>query len=369
MNRRLPLPPGGSQIRAQKGFTLMELLIVVTVIGIFASVMGGYVSEALSFTKQNYVLDQSRINRELGRTLLEWSARYANGRLPAPYNDPAGGPTTRSGLFDPAGLTSADPDVQRAAVAFVNLASAKGIALSQINLDGLGAPRMRAYQRVQGQTLEIPFFGFAGDRVTVTFDVGVIYQTRCHLDDTLCNPNPATGLPGASAAMTPGNYAAFQAADDDFGLIKISTLDLQRAQLELTAYRITTLREGARSYFNALLGQAPPGDPTNFFPAPSGGGAPNLAGQNPSTNQGCHDGWYTLSAGNVNVLDVLGLGKGEFGVTAWGGPVQYCRDFDPVAVDASSANTPPHIGALRIHRSVSEALAPGIPASNLVFTM
>ena len=57
----------------------------------------------------------------------------------------------------------------------------------------------------------------------------------------------------------------------------------------------------------------------------------------------------------ADVLDALNLGREEYGVTAWGGSVDYCRKFD---VNGSIGLSAPHWSALRINALVSRQLDP-----------
>jgi hypothetical protein len=71
---------------------------------------------------------------------------------------------------------------------------------------------------------------------------------------------------------------------------------------------------------------------------------------------------------SVNVLAQLGLGALEYGVTAWGGTIQYCRDYDLIdSPTNANANAQPHYAALRINKSVSLGSIPDATAINNVF--
>src|SRR5690606_29625636 len=96
-------------------------------------------------------------------------------------------------------------------------------------------------------------------------------------------------------------------------------------------------------------------------------GAPNLVRSVPVMN--CYDGWYSLDALNVNVLAQIGLDPTEFGVTAWGGTIEYCRDYEPSPEAGYTANDAPHYAALRFNQNLSKALAPTNNASqNVIVT-
>jgi hypothetical protein len=54
----------------------------------------------------------------------------------------------------------------------------------------------------------------------------------------------------------------------------------------------------------------------------------------------------------------MGVSSTEFGTTAWGGAMEYCRDYEPDGTDTSNADTPPHYAAIRIHKNVSTGGSP-----------
>ena len=96
------------------------------------------------------------------------------------------------------------------------------------------------------------------------------------------------------------------------------------------------------------------------------GGTLTLGPANATTNMGCRDGWYNLAATNVDILTQLGMDKSEQGVTAWGGVIDFCRDYDPAL--SGTHNSPPHYGALRMNRDATSAVAPTVLSNAVIIT-
>jgi hypothetical protein len=97
----------------------------------------------------------------------------------------------------------------------------------------------------------------------------------------------------------------------------------------------------------------------------SPGRAASKSGQNPAGNQGCRDGWYSLATSDV--LAQIQQSSQLYGTTAWGGAVEFCRDYDPLGAKVADA---PHKAALRINANVSQGIAPDsvVSGNNIVLT-
>lgn len=334
------------------GFTLVELTITVLVAGILTAVAAPLVRGYLVARDDAYRERSTLDNQRIASALLDYAATATlGGTLPEPFT--GGGYT--STVFNPV-------DTSAEGLALRQGLLATGIAANAINDDGYGSKRVRVYQRVAGIAHEVPLYYRSGPLVTLTYDYAVVYQSSCPLGNAACNPTATTGVPGASPALTEANFATWEAAEGDVGAVHLSTLPLQMAMLSATTQRLDRVRDALTAHLRVHQVTAAAGDTTNWFPAPT----PTLAGKNPLTNQGCRDGWYSLSTSTV--LPAVGLAPEEYGVTAWGGEIEFCRDYDP---DGSGApNAPPHYAALRINRAASAGLPPSaaLPASNVVLT-
>src|SRR5690606_20737680 len=110
-----------------------------------------------------------------------------------------------------------------------------------------------------------------------------------------------------SGAFTISNVTSWVPDGRDYGAVSFSTLSEQKQMLRQTAGRINRLSDKLTSEFYTRLRLAAANSTDNYFPKPTNGGAPILAGYNPVVNMGCHDGWYRLSASNVNILEQIGL--------------------------------------------------------------
>ncbi len=336
-----PYPVSSQRTR---GFTLIELAVSILVIGILLSLTD--MAGVIKVGQRTYMARQEYVNKNIAATLLQYAKTSTTlGRLPAPYT----GNGYYSTVLDPTNTTLA------------SIFTAANIAPNEINTDGSTAARVRAYQTVT-LTKTLPFDFQSGPSVTLTYDYATLYQTECMQSDTSCNVAPH---PGASSALTPGNYATWTTTSPDLKPEFFSTLPLQQQMLSLTNQRLTELRDRFASYYSAQTLAGVAGATTNYFPFPYQGattGTPNpdLSGATAGANQGCWDGWYNLNAANINLLAQLGLTKSQYATTAWGAQVEYCRDYDP-ALRGAGAN--PHYAALRFHQSLSAGSTPDTTAA------
>lgn len=332
--------------RNSSGFTLIEVLIAIVVAGVLGALA---TSQLAVFSASHDLVKSERAkedNRKAGLGLLE-EARENNGRLPAPYT----GGAFNSVVADPANASLVS-----------NLINS-GLENSTINSDGSIGQRVRAYQRIT-VTENVPFFLEGGETVSLVYDIGVVYQTNCLITDTSCNPS-STGLSGSSALLTSSNVQTWDVTGTDRHPYMFSTFKLQRQMVNKTVDKMMAIRDALKTaFYNAML-SSPPGDATNFYPAPLGAGAPDLSGADVTLNEGCRDGWYALNASSVNVLSQINLVPSSYyGITSFGGRIEYCRDYDP---SNTTANSPPHGVAIRINRSISTGAAPAA-SGNLILS-
>ena len=341
------------------GFTLTELLIVIVIVGIVSAVLAPEFSALLTAQRSAYVQKHQLNNQLIGAALLNYAANSTQtGRLPAPYS----GTGYTSTVYNPS-------DGSGAGVALANALTQSGINPSEINDDGTASQAVRVYQLVQGLAQQVPLYFQSGPLVTLSYDFGAVYLTTCPKSSASCNPTPATGIPGTSAALTPGNYGTWSPVDPDARAHYVSSLPIQKQMLATSVQRLEKIRDTLISYLRANQVTAAGGYSTNSYPTKAGTAAAcTLSGAYPNSNQGCRDGWYSLSSVGVAVLATAGLGQDEFGKTAWGGPIQYCRDYDPTGT--KTPNAAPHYGAVRILANVTAGAAPdaAVPGNNVVLT-
>lgn len=338
----------------QSGFTIPELLITVVILGIISQALSSLFPLLGGLSQIEYSDRQKVTNAAIGAAMESWAASQSPlGQLPVPYTG--------------AGLTNAPLDPNSAAVtdlALMDLIRRSRVDPSSIVDDASAMHNVRVYQRLTGLTEAVPLFRSTGPSATLTYQLGVLYTTACGRTGGVCNPNAALGIPGQSPVLTLANRQTWDVTDPDLGAVYVSTLGLQRSRLDMTAERMRKIANELVRYFNLMRISAAPTATNNFYPVAT---AVNLAGGNPASNMGCRDGWYSLDASNVDVLSKLALPQAEYGVTPWGGRIQYCRDYDPLGTNG--ANAEPHYGALRINGSVSLGQAPtGVLASDLVIT-
>ncbi len=318
----------------QRGFTLVELFIGVLILGIIALVTAQMISMALALYEGTKRAEAQVYNLRLASALKAFARNSNGGRLPTPY--------TGNGLFS-AVYNPEDTSTTGQALAF-ELRNTS-VPLSQINSDSSLLKNVKAYRVVQGLTYTVPLYFTTGTPVTLTYDVGTLVQTTC-AQGNACNK----GIPGDSVALTDANAATWDAGGSDYAAVTFSTLPDQKEMLRMTIGRINRLTDRLASEFYTRQRLSAADSANNFYPLPTNAGAPNLSGGESASF--CYNGWYRLDATNVNILPQLGLDKAEFGVTAWGGPIEYCQDFDPTQAGANKA---PHYAALRFNKNLTSA--------------
>lgn len=336
--------------RNARGFTLTELIVTVTVLGVLTAVVAPLIGNYLSARESAYRERATLDNQRIATALLDFAATQTpRATLPLPYS---GAGYTKT-VFNPA-------DNSVAGLALQQGLYGTGVSPAAINDDGYQSKRVRVYQLVPGIQHQVPLYYRSGPLVTLSYDYGVLYQTACQKLDASCNPRAVTGVPGDSPELKATNLTTWDVAGEDYPATHLSTLPLQMAMLSATAQRLDRIRDKLISHLRDHQVTANAGDETNWFPGTGSGG------KDPLLTQGCRDGWYSLVTSNV--LPTLGVAPEEYGVTAWGGAIEYCRDYD---ADASGLpNKPPHYAALRVNRSLSLGVVPdpALPAANIVLT-
>ncbi|VFM96071.1 MAG: hypothetical protein BECKG1743D_GA0114223_101411 [Candidatus Kentron sp. G] len=159
--------------------------------------------------------------------------------------------------------------------------------------------------------------------------------------------------------------------------------------LRITGERLNRIRDRLTEYHVSAQLAAQADTTENLYPAPSSSKETLMALDVAVEGDDCDDAWYDLSSNKVDILFLIGLDtqqeseeeEKEYGVTAWGGGIWYCRDYNPQALedicDADTGSDPGavvcriHHAAIRIHRSVSEGEAPdaGNSENNLVLAI
>lgn len=337
-----------------RGFTLVELTIVVLVVSILFVALTPVYAYLVTSSKNTYSAQQTMNNQNIAMAFMSYAANSTGlGTLPSPYT---GSGYTKT-IYNPA-------DVTVPGIALTQALTQSGIIPAQINDDGTAGVNVRVFQSVNGLTQQIPLNFLSGPLVILTYQYGAIYMTTCMKSTASCNPTVATGVPGISVAMSGANYTTWASTGTDLPAFFVSTLPIQKNMLTTTAQRLDKLRDVMISYLRVQQVNALAGDATNWYPAD---GTDSLQGASAATNQGCHDGWYSMS-GSTILSTSFDLSSTEFGTTAWGGDIEYCRDYDPT--NAKAANASPHSAAIRINASVSSGIAPDhvVLGNNVVLT-
>lgn len=319
----------------QSGFTLIELVVSVAILGVLLAMLAPMLSWAMTFIEAANRNEVTLNNRKLADGLLSYARASNGGRLPASATNGS----IRHDLYN----TSTSP------ATLVEALRNTGVPVSEILGDKAVNQNRRVYQVVRNLEHTEPLYFTTGPGMVLRYDFGVIYMTE------LKRNSAATGNSyGASPELTSTNRLTWEPVYPDYGAIAFSSLPLQKEMLRMTLARINRLTDRLQSEYHARLRYTAAAATTNLFPANT---AFQLAGATPAMNMGCRDGWYDLSAVNVDILEQIGLNKDEYSRTAWGGQIAYCRDY--VSNTASAPDEPPHYAAIRIHRETWATGTPG----------
>lgn len=332
----------------QRGFSLIEAMMVVSIMGVLSVLMAPMMGELFAARKLAMQDQERQINAAIAASFLQFARTESPfGRLPEPYSH-AG-----------SGFILAPWDPSDAALA--SLFQERGLKTDNINTDGRAIRGIRVYQRLEDLVEEVPIAGITGPTVELLYDFGVIYSTMCSsTGGTGCNEAP---IPADSEALTEANRSTWKTAGEDFGEAFVSSLPVQRERLNLTIQNMDQVRDAFREFVRSAQ-LASPADPSNFLPNSTSSpastlGAPGSPGR--IAGQGCTVSWISLSSSDV--LEKIGMTPEISGETAWGGALEYCRDYDATGTQATG--DVPHHGAIRFNRFVSEGLDPdAVTATN-----
>lgn len=352
----------------ERGFTLFEVIIAVLLLGILSIVLGPAFRTLLTARAQSYAAEQLAINQKIAAALTTYSeyGTQPAGMLPAPCNN-----STNKffyGIYQPTYCSGTAP--------LLSYLLQQGVPPHLVNEDGTDAHNVRVYQRVDSVSQNTFLFYQSGPEVALNYDVGVVYTTNCS-KSAACNVSAAsstnppksqpvyasdTAATAGAVRWTSSNLATWTPGLRDVGAAYFTTLPQQKKMLQATAAHLDRIRS-ALTAFVAVKQAAAPTSTANFYPQPIDVAQRMPAEPNPGGNQGCREGWYDLSAANSDILAQVGLStridlgrQNEYGWTAWGGTIEYCRDYDPTLT--SGYGVAPHFAALRINNAVSYGMAP-----------
>lgn len=327
------------------GFTLLEMLISVIIGAILTSMLFSWMMVAASYQERSYREAVRQDNQAIARALRNYASVENKGFLPEPFTGGA--------------YRNVPVDIMNANL--IEFLAQGLVSASRYNQDDSTAQNVKYYEVISPKpTYCMPIVGSSSECVTLVYDRAVIYQTACSIADA-CND----GSPGVSPAYA---LSGWSVVAPDLMPVEISTLDIQQANWRTTWLRLNETRQKIRNAFNATVAASAAGNTDNHFFKPNLAGSPDLQGADPATNQGCADGWYQLDNVDVNILQFYGLEpQSIYSVTAWGGRIEFCRDYDPTG---QGANTLPHVAALRINKLVTSGQAPAAGlAQNLILVI
>lgn len=296
-----------------QGFSLIEIIISMVVLGVLMLILSQNSDGALSAFSVAQDEEQEAINKRLASVALDYAATATlTGKLPTP--EPA------KYQFNLTGLTPA-----------VTTLKALLVEARITPREANDTPQYaRVYQVATPPDINVPLYGATGPAVTLSYEEGIIVATHCRRDEA-CN----TPIPGASGVFDTSTFDTYTLQGEDFGLARFSTLGLQKLKLARTAENIDTIRTRMQEIFRERQRQTDANSTTNFFPRPA------VFPSAITTTYCSNAGWFNL---DDEILGQIGL-TATHGLTAWGGKIQYCPDFDPAN---NGLDEPPHFAALRI---------------------
>lgn len=357
----------------------MEMVLAVAVLGVLTLAIAPSLGALRTAQRQAYVSEQADLNQRIVRAMLSHAedAVLPPGTLTPPCNNNTN--KVFASIYNTtycSGTTSSLRDylIQ------------EQVPLDQVAHDGTAAKNLRVYQRVGGLSQPTYLYAQGGPLAYLDYEVGVVYTTNCSITAP-CNRTAAssaappksqpvyeneTAATAAALRLQESNMNTWVPGTQDVGVAYLSTLPLQKKLMKQTVDHLERVRAAFLRYYDAKRLESPTST-ANHFPRPSDAVVQQPEDPYPESNQGCREGWYLLDSAVSDLLAQVGLGVNpEFGRTAWGGSIEYCRDYDPSLT--SPYNTAPHYGALRISAYISVGGAPedtrsgGDPFNNIVIS-
>lgn len=316
-----------------QGFTLLELMLVIVILSIAASASTGMINQIAGF----YMAEQDLINeselRSIADAHIKYSALHNRGQLIGSYS---GGDCNACPINTTIGeLTN-----------YVENRGQRTASLS--NYDTTSVLNVRGLM-LDANTYQATFSVPAAVNMVLEYKAGVIVQTDCPKGST-CD----TGESWATPAYVQTGWVPNARITKS---VPYNNLESMQTLASGTVERVVYVQQKIREYTQEMVISNPANLDVNYLPVPNLPSTPDRSGTDPTGNGGCINGWWDLGSASVNLLDIVGLEQ-SYGTTLFGGSVQYCADFDLTAVDASAADTAPHVGAIRINRFVTRGSAP-----------
>lgn len=327
----------------QRGFTIIETLAALVLMSIAALAVSGLANQVSGMYRAERDLDNRAELRAIADAHLKYAALHNNGALLGSY--------TAGSCTD----CPIDTTVQELTTYVETRAQRLADAMNYDN----SSNRLVRGLMLDENTYQSTFSTATASNMVLEYRAGVIVQTSCPPGGT-CD----TGASWANPIYVQSGWAANPVITD---WVPYSNLEIMQDRAVATIDKLLFLQRKIRDYTQELVISNPSIVDANYLPLPNLPASPDLSGTDPTMQGGCINGWHDLSSADVNVLEIVGVTK-TYGTTIFGAPVEYCADFDLSAVDASSADTAPHVGALRINRFVTTGAAPAASnTDNIIF--
>lgn len=323
----------------QHGFTLVEVMLVLVIMGIAASAASGLMNQIAGFYAAERDLQNSSELRAIADAHVKYAAVHNAGAM--------------VGSFDSTECNSCPIDTTVTELTnYVENRTQRTANAS--NYDSTSVFNVRGLMfdsTVYQATLNLP----SAINVVLEYTAGVVVQTNCP-KGAACDTSESWKTPAyTQAAWVP--HASITKS------VPFNNLEVLQNLATGTVERVVYVQQKIREYTQEMVISNPADIDSNYLPVSNLPSSPDYTGSNPSSNGGCINGWYDLSSSDVNLLAIVGL-ESSYGSTLFGGVIEYCADLDLTALDASTADTAPHIGALRINRFVTRGDSPSITNTN-----
>lgn len=323
----------------QHGFTLIEVMLVLVIMGIAASAASGLMNQIAGFYAAERELQDSSDLRAIADAHVKYAAVHNVGAL--------------VGAFDSGSCNSCPIDTS--VVELTNYVENRTQRTANAsNYDSTSVFNVRGLMldpTVYQTSLNLP----SAINLVLEYTSGVVVQTNCPKGST-CDTSELWRVPSYTQTGWVPNSVITQS-------VPFNNLEILQNLASGTIDRVVYVQQKLREYTQEMVISNPADVDSNYLPVSSLPSSPDYTGSNPTSNGGCINGWYDLGSSDVNILSIIGL-ESSYGATLFGGVIEYCTDFDLTAVDASTADTAPHVGALRINRFVTRGGSPDITNTN-----
>ncbi|RZD19631.1 prepilin-type N-terminal cleavage/methylation domain-containing protein [Pseudoalteromonas sp. MEBiC 03485] len=325
--------------RQSHGFSLIEVLVAITILAIAASASSGLINQIAGFYKIERDLENDTELRAIADAHVKYASVHNSGAILSAFTE--------------GDCYSCAIDTTNAAL--VNYVESRTQRTAKIsNYDSSSVKNVRGLM-LDATTYQASLNLPSAINLILEYRAAVVVQTNCPKSST-CDTDESWKTPAYTQTGWVPNSTIEKA-------VPFNNLEILQGLASSSVERVILVQQKIREYKHELVLANNADVNINFLPVSTHPSTPDYTGSDPTVNGGCINGWYDLGSANVNVLSIVGL-EASYGLTLFGGSIEYCADFDLTAVDASTADTAPHVGALRINRFISRGASPDVSNNN-----